>query len=236
MWSESKNRGPLRVKWRRGLFLVCVSFTCSLALISSLDLNDVSASIDDNSKECMSSYEPDDELDFRFQTLLTWPKKEPEFYAPEWKPSKRRGSRRVATTLFNIHEMESVPVFFGRLPPQKILDSLFRCRGFGEKRRVDPILVETVVEAAKKFRSKRVNIISAYRSPKFNDALAKKGRRVAAESKHTKGQAMDFSLQDVPASTVGAWLIENFEGGVGIYRRDNFVHIDMGLKRRWYGK
>jgi hypothetical protein len=57
-------------------------------------------------------------------------------------------------------------------------------------------------------------LISAYRSPKFNDSLAKKGRRVAAESRHTRGEAIDFGLTNVNAENLGKWLWDNFEGGL----------------------
>ncbi|MDJ0762939.1 MAG: DUF882 domain-containing protein [Myxococcota bacterium] len=153
-----------------------------------------------------------------------------------WRPSKRRGAHKVVTTLVNIHSRESVPVLKRRTPPDDVIDGLFRCRGFGDTHPVDPKLLSAIIAAADRFEAPRVDIISAYRSPKFNDALAKKGRRVAAESKHTQGRAIDFSLSSATAREVGAWLWAHFEGGVGVYKRDNFVHIDTGNKRRWQGR
>jgi hypothetical protein len=151
-------------------------------------------------------------------------------------PGAPRGYEQVATTIFSVHEREGVPIFEKGTLPVPALESVFRCRGFGERHPIDPRLVETVLAAAAEFKAKRVNIVSAYRSPKFNDALAKKGRRVASESRHTQGQAIDFSLPDVPVTRLGAWILEHFEGGVGIYARDEFVHIDVGPKRRWKGR
>jgi uncharacterized protein YcbK (DUF882 family) len=66
--------------------------------------------------------------------------------------------------------------------------------------------------------------------------LAKKGRRVASESKHTEGRAVDFSLEEISAIDLGKWLWAHFDGGVGIYPDDGFVHIDTGGKRKWWGK
>lgn len=146
------------------------------------------------------------------------------------------GRREIATTLFNVHTREALPIFEKRLPPAAALARFFRCRGFGSARDLDPRLLEAALAAAAEFEAPRVEIISAYRSPKMNETLGKKGRRVAAESRHTQGQALDFRVTTVPARRVGEWLWESFEGGVGIYDRDDFVHVDVGPKRRWEGR
>jgi uncharacterized protein YcbK (DUF882 family) len=101
---------------------------------------------------------------------------------------------------------------------------------------VDKALVDAVLAVARHFKSPRMEVISGYRSPKFNDTLAKKGRHVAVESKHTTGEALDFRTATAAATEVAAWLWQNFEGGIGTYKKDNFVHIDMGPKRRWQGR
>ncbi len=150
--------------------------------------------------------------------------------------SKRRGYRRVITTLYNVHTNEAVPVLKGRRPPADVLDHLFRCRGFDLPHALDVRLIDAILRAASHFESLRAEIISAYRSPKFNDSLAKKGRGVAAESRHSRGQAVDFRLSDVGARELGRWLESHFSGGVGTYVADNFVHIDVGPKRRWSGR
>lgn len=164
------------------------------------------------------------------------PEKKDKIYTSVLRASKRTGMRKVVTTLFNVHSKEALPVLDGLPPPTRILDRFFRCRGFGTVRHLDDKLLKTAVEAAVHFDSPRVEVISGYRSPKFNDSLAKKGRHVATESKHTRGAAMDFRLTSAPASNVAKWLFENFEGGVGVYVSDNFVHIDTGAKRRWRGR
>ncbi|MCP4674089.1 MAG: YcbK family protein [Deltaproteobacteria bacterium] len=187
-------------------------------------------------RECMSVDDPLIELLQGKQTRLTTPRKGPKTYRPAWRVSRRRGLQPVITTFYSIHSRESVPVLKGATPPEEVFDELFRCRGFGFRQRVDPKLIRIVLAAAQHFESPRVNIISAYRSPKFNDSLAKKGRRVAAESRHTRGQALDFSLSSSPAKEIGRWLWDNFDGGIGTYSKDNFVHVDVGPKRRWTGK
>ncbi len=150
--------------------------------------------------------------------------------------ARRRGLNPLLTTLFNVHSKEALPIFAKQRPSMRALNELFRCRGFAFVKELDPRLFEAVLAAVREFESPRVNIISAYRSPKFNDSLSKKGRRVAAESRHTRGEAIDFGLTTVNAQELGKWLWDNFEGGVGTYKHDNFVHIDVGPKRRWQGK
>ena len=168
-------------------------------------------------------------------SILRLPK-QPKPYRALWRPSKRRGLRRIVTTLYSVHLHEAVPVLDGQLPPPGVLDRFYRCRGFGTVHPVDPRLTEAVIGAATHFKASRVEVISAFRSPKFNDSLAKKGRHVASESKHTKGMAMDIRIVNTPASDVGKWMYSHFEGGVGTYVGDDFVHIDTGPKRRWRGR
>ncbi len=150
--------------------------------------------------------------------------------------TRSRGALELATTLFNVHTREALPILADRAPAPGLLARFFRDRGFGLTRDLDPRLLETALAAAAEFEAPRVEVISAYRSPKLNETLAKKGRKVAAESRHTQGQALDFRVVGTRARRVGEWIWARFEGGVGIYDRDDFVHIDVGPKRRWSGR
>jgi uncharacterized protein YcbK (DUF882 family) len=150
--------------------------------------------------------------------------------------ARRPGRAEIATTLFNVHSKEALPIIAKRLPSTEMLSQFFRCRGFGHRHALDPRLLEAILAAAAEFEAPRVHVVSAYRSPKMNETLAKKGRKVASESRHTAGEAIDFSLVTVRARRVAEWLWQRFEGGVGIYDRDDFVHLDVGPKRRWNGR
>lgn len=186
--------------------------------------------------DCQSVYEYTLEIGQLNPTTSLWPTKQPKVFPPQWRAASRRGRREVVTTLYAVHLKESLPILDNLRPPDEALNEIFRCRGFGERHPVDERLVEMVVAAARHFKSQRVEIISGYRSPKFNDSLAKKGRHVAVESNHTKGQAVDFRVTTARAQDVGFWLWKNFDGGVGTYTTSNFVHIDTGPKRRWRGR
>ena len=167
---------------------------------------------------------------------IVQPKKAPKYYPSAWRASRRIGMHKLVTTLYNVHLNESLPLLDGQIPPDDVLTHFFRCRGFATEHPLDSRLVEAVIAAAKHFQADRVEVISAYRSPKFNDALGKKGRNVATESKHTRGMAMDVRLVGTPAGKVGNWMYNNFDGGVGTYSMNDFVHIDTGPKRRWRGR
>ena len=182
---------------------------------------------------------PADEDDWRpEETRLqdSYGDKAEKAYARWMAPSRRPGVQPLLTTLYNIHSREALPVFEGAPPDPQLLRYFFRCRGFNVQTDPDPRLLAEVLAAAKQFAARRTTIVSGFRSPKFNDLLAKKGRRVATESRHMKGEAVDFRLDTVDAVTLGKWLKEHHDGGVGIYPQDDFVHIDVGMKRAWWGQ
>jgi uncharacterized protein YcbK (DUF882 family) len=185
-------------------------------------------------EQCRAGDRP--RLEIPGRTRLSFPPKKPKYYAPFWRASRRVGLRKLTTTLYNVHQDEAVPILDGQRPPDDVLNHFFRCRGFGNVHPLDPRLLDAVIAAAHRFATARVEVISGYRSPKFNDALSKKGRHVASESKHTKGMAMDVRFVGTAARDVGKWLFNHFEGGVGVYEADDFVHVDTGAKRRWRGR
>jgi len=172
----------------------------------------------------------------RGQTPLSWSEKKPKPPRPQWKVARRRGLEPVLTTLFSIHSKEAIPIFKNRRPPSMILDRFFRCRGFGTASRLNTRLVDAIFAAAAHFEAPRVEVISAFRSPKFNDSLNKKGRNVSVESRHTRGEAIDFRLPKILPEILGEWLWEQFDGGVGTYQADGFIHLDVGPKRKWNGR
>ena len=77
------------------------------------------------------------------------------------------------------------------------------------------------------FQSNKVTITSAYRSEAYN-------KKIGGElhSKHCKGMALDFVVQNIAPVQVQS-LLANHAGGLGVYK--NFTHIDVSDKRRWNG-
>jgi len=139
------------------------------------------------------------------------------------------------TTLYEAHNREALPIF-RKLPPAPILNRFFRDRGFADEHGIDLRLVDLLAKTGEHFRAPRVVIVSAYRSPKFNDYLYKKCRHVASESWHMKGQAVDFRVPGVPLKALVRWVQKVHVGGVGTYPNDGFVHADLGPPRKWTGR
>lgn len=79
--------------------------------------------------------------------------------------------------------------------------------------------------------NKPLLINSGYRSPSTNA----KTEGAAKNSMHLHGQAIDFSMPDIPSNYMGA-LASHFQGGgVGFYPGAGFTHMDTGAVRYWIG-
>ena len=76
-------------------------------------------------------------------------------------------------------------------------------------------------------------VVSGYRSPKTNAALAAKSGGVAKKSLHMQGMAIDMSLPDRDLRTVHKVAKSLKLGGVGYYPKSGFVHVDVGKVRYW---
>jgi uncharacterized protein YcbK (DUF882 family) len=103
---------------------------------------------------------------------------------------------------------------------------------------MDPRLLPWILEAARHFGSREVQLVSAFRHAKFNEVLRKKGHEVARRSLHRLGQAVDFRLVDADVSVedLVAFLRAKRWGGVGRYPHSRFVHLDTGPVRSWGGR
>jgi len=76
-----------------------------------------------------------------------------------------------------------------------------------------------------------VNVHSGFRSKKTNDYLRRNSHKVAKNSMHILGKAIDFSMPKYSSKKLAKIVRANTEGGVGGYQ--NFVHLDSGPKRSW---
>jgi uncharacterized protein YcbK (DUF882 family) len=100
---------------------------------------------------------------------------------------------------------------------------------------MEPRLAKVLVGAAMHFKSLRIDIVSGYRSPKFNLILRKKGHEVARDSQHTRGTAVDFRVKGVTTRQLLAYVKSLRLGGAGFYPNSAFVHADTGPIRFWLG-
>jgi uncharacterized protein YcbK (DUF882 family) len=136
--------------------------------------------------------------------------------------------------LYNIHTHEWLAVDGkAKSIPHDEFDHFLRCHYTNQPTDMDPKLAGLVLQAARDFKVDRVNIVSGFRSPKYNLMLRKKGHRVARDSQHTYGHAVDFFLPGVSTEQLYDWAMKHQVGGVGKYVSDGFVHMDVGRKRTW---
>lgn len=147
------------------------------------------------------------------------------------------GARPVKlVNLYNTWTHEWLAVDPARPPKPETRDRFLRDHYTNEPTKTEEKLVEIVLAAAKEFRSDVVMVVSAFRHPKYNLILRKKGHQVARDSNHTKGNAIDFFIPRVPTARLHAWAKEQQLGGVGLYLDSGFVHMDTGRVRYWSGE
>ena len=118
------------------------------------------------------------------------------------------------------------------IPPESI-NAFLRCHFTNHEKPMDQRLFGVLLSAAKHFKVARVDVVSGFRAPKYNLMLRKKGRRVARNSQHTFGNAVDFRLPGVSTERLRDWAKKQRLGGVGYYQGDGFVHVDTGPIRYW---
>jgi uncharacterized protein YcbK (DUF882 family) len=119
--------------------------------------------------------------------------------------------------------------------PSAATDHFLRDHYTNESIKMEPRLVPILIEAAVHFKVDTVYVVSAFRHPKFNLVLRKKGHQVARDSEHTHGNAIDFYLPNITTQQLHAWAKAQKLGGVGLYLESKFVHMDTGRIRFWTG-
>jgi uncharacterized protein YcbK (DUF882 family) len=148
-------------------------------------------------------------------------------------------SRPDRLSLQNLHTNETLDVVFrnGVRYDRKALaalDHILRDWRQDEILPIDPKLYDMMAAIAARIgQPPRYGIISGYRSPKTNEMLRQNGGGAAKRSLHMVGQAIDLRLDGTRLSTLRSAAIELGEGGVGLYSRSGFVHIDTGEVRSW---
>ena len=138
-------------------------------------------------------------------------------------------------SLYNAWTHEVLPVPADKPPPAQDVSHFLRCHFTNQFCAMDPRLIPIVQRAATRFRVARVEVVSGFRSPKYNLFLRKKGHEVARDSEHPRGEAIDFRIASVPTRTLLRFVRSLRVGGVGYYPESHFVHADVGRIRFWRG-
>jgi Bacterial protein of unknown function (DUF882) len=137
-------------------------------------------------------------------------------------------------TIYSIWNREAMALIPGQ--PYKLRFQLFmRDHYTHESTQADTRLAGVLAAAATHFHTTRIDIVSGYRSPKYNLMLRKKGHQVARESQHTQGTAVDFRVRGASTEALRDFVRSLHLGGVGYYPRTHFVHADTGKVRYWQG-
>jgi len=138
---------------------------------------------------------------------------------------------------YNIHTDEALEITYfseGSYDTAALekINHLMRCHYTNEVHSIDTNVLDLLCDIQDSLGGNRqVEIISAYRSPEYNDILRTKSRKVARNSLHLQGMAIDFAVSGVDQEALARTAKSFFAGGVGKY--PEFVHIDIGPVRYW---
>ena len=161
----------------------------------------------------------------------------PETTKSHGSPFKYTGDGRL--TLSDAQSGESISIVYRTQEgvyedaALEAIDHTLRCHGKGEEFPISLKLVELVDHLQDHFGADKVSIVSGYRSPEYNEHLRHTLRRVAHDSRHMQGLAMDILLPGVTKQELTAYAESLQSGGVGDYANSRYVHIDVGQVRRW---
>jgi len=105
----------------------------------------------------------------------------------------------------------------------------------GDVAPIDPHLLDLLVELHRRAGSRKAfQVISGYRSPRTNAMLASASNGgVAKRSLHMEAKAIDIRLYDVALGDLRQTALGMKAGGVGYYKKSDFVHVDTGRVRQW---
>jgi len=142
-------------------------------------------------------------------------------------------------SLVNLHTGEALnSTFFTEGNFQKdslgALDHLLRDHRTDQVHPMNQQLIMLLHDLQQTFgEHKPIHVISAYRSPKTNAMLSGKSGKVAKKSLHMQGKAIDIRIPGVDVKDLQRAALSMKSGGVGLYTRSNFVHLDVGRVRQW---
>jgi len=131
-------------------------------------------------------------------------------------------SREIAVRVENVNTDEQTTFFIGpdgrtRADQAAAIESFFRCRRTGRHKPLADGVLAMLVDIARRWPGKVIEVVSGYRSPPFG----------ALHSRHFVGHAIDLRVRGVRTSKVRDFIWRgHHEVGVGHYAVQNFVHID----------
>jgi uncharacterized protein YcbK (DUF882 family) len=119
------------------------------------------------------------------------------------------------------------------------IDLLLKDRRKNETIKIDPELIDYLVDIRSRLGlppSAVFEILSGYRAPETNAKLRNKSEKVAKNSFHMRGWAVDFRIKGVSGKAIAEIAKTMQRGGVSYYASSNHVHVDLGNIRTWAAK
>ncbi|MEM0990172.1 MAG: DUF882 domain-containing protein [Pseudomonadota bacterium] len=99
---------------------------------------------------------------------------------------------------------------------------------------IDPLTIDIMAGTQKLLDTDEpFQVVSGYRSPQTNALLRSRSRGVARNSYHTRGMAVDLTMDDRTVYQMASAAMSLGAGGVGRYTRSKFIHVDSGPLRDW---
>ena len=141
--------------------------------------------------------------------------------------------------LFNAHTKDELDVVYftqGTYIDENIkqLNHLMRDRRANIAGAIDPALYDQLLGLQNMLgTTEPVHVLSGYRTAETNAKLRRRSSGVAKFSLHMEGRAADIYIPGIPTKTVHTAALEMRAGGVGLYSKSNFVHMDTGAVRQW---
>jgi uncharacterized protein YcbK (DUF882 family) len=153
-------------------------------------------------------------------------------------PALAQGATRVIRVRRNFTNESFSGVYWrdGRYDRDALrqLDIVFRDLSAAEPTPMDPRLFDVLVAVQQAVGSDDTwDVMSGYRTPETNAARSAQSRRVSTVSLHMSGMAADCRLPNRNSLELARRAADLQLGGVGLYRRDGFLHLDCGPVRRW---
>lgn len=103
-----------------------------------------------------------------------------------------------------------------------------------EARAMDPGVIDIIGRTRELLDcSEPFEVVSGYRTRKTNAMLRSRYKGVARNSYHCKGMAVDITMKNRSVREISRAALSLHGGGVGIYTRSEFVHLDCGPVRKW---
>ncbi len=161
--------------------------------------------------------------------------------AAVWARPVRSAAQGKRLSLLNLHTSEHLDLEFSRgdgYVPSSLsaIQVLLRDYRNGQQHAIDPRLMDYLYDVAQGMGVDPVfSVISGYRSPQTNEQLREHSEGVARHSLHLEGRAIDVRLAGVDCTELAARARSMSRGGVGYYRKSDFVHMDTGAYRTWNG-